>query len=707
MLEERVLHGVAAPVLEDVENHSSIVFCAGIRQANILTDILNRQGTQWASCLTEETHPDDRKDIRRRFKNSEIKVLVNVQIACLDEQTEILTQDGWMGPAQISPEHEVASWDQGKIVFAKPLAVEVRQRHRNERMVVLETKNRSIRVTEDHRMLYRTWEKGKWQVALAKDLVGKACKLPLHGVSAPLVQMVETPAKQRSSKRIVSNCTRLRNQGLSPNDATKEAKRRIAECDALRYLQPQELSLDHCRWIGFWIGDGTRSRLQTGGVEYVVSGSDQWPEIATWFEDLSHRCGFAFRKHRQQPRAGRIQWLTKWSFCRGTGFGPQHRDGGLFPIEAYLDKNGSPLLWSMSHTQFDAFLEGLWCADGNHYHKTSLPRSFLIFSSNRQLLDLLQAISACRGYRANVSWKNNHGHPLGILSLSHRDQHHMTKYRLRFEDGWRPELVWCVKSTTGFIVTRRRGTVTVTGNTEGVDLPNADRAFVARPTRSRALYSQMAGRICRPLKGVADANATPDARRLAIANSPKPFCQVIDFSGNAGRHKLVCMLDILGGKDLPEVLERAKRAAAESDDHDVSSLLNKSRLDHENERKAIRAEVSYRFQAVDPFSIAGIVVGTEPDYFRGKEITGPQLDKLLILGVEENLLVGMSRHQASSMLDKLIGDADANLATYKQRRLLMRWGLNPNVSKTRATQIIGQRIGSSRKPRTESVYAGV
>ena len=41
---------------------------------------------------------------------------------------------------------------------------------------------------------------------------------------------------------------------------------------------------------------------------------------------------------------------------------------------------------------------------------------------------------------------------------------------------------------------------------------------------------------------------TAEARKAAIAASAKPSCLVVDFVGNAGKHKLVTSADILGGK---------------------------------------------------------------------------------------------------------------------------------------------------------------
>src|SRR5215472_576959 len=93
--------------------------------------------------------------------------------------------------------------------------------------------------------------------------------------------------------------------------------------------------------------------------------------------------------------------------------------------------------------------------------------------------------------------------------------------------------------------------------TEGFDDPGVEVVIMGRPTKSRSLYSQMVGRSTRPLPGVVDGPETAEARKAAIGASAKPSCLVVDFVGNAGKHKLVTSADILGGKFSEEALERA------------------------------------------------------------------------------------------------------------------------------------------------------
>jgi len=93
--------------------------------------------------------------------------------------------------------------------------------------------------------------------------------------------------------------------------------------------------------------------------------------------------------------------------------------------------------------------------------------------------------------------------------------------------------------------------------TEGYDNPKVEVIVQGRPTKSRCLYAQIIGRSLRPLKGVVDGLDAAEERKAAIASSEKPSALVLDFVGNAGRHKLMTTADILGGKVSEEAVARA------------------------------------------------------------------------------------------------------------------------------------------------------
>ena len=151
--------------------------------------------------------------------------------------------------------------------------------------------------------------------------------------------------------------------------------------------------------------------------------------------------------------------------------------------------------------------------------------------------------------------------------------------------------------------------------TEGFDDAGVEAVVMARPTKSRALYAQMIGRATRPSAKIASKLGDEDSgsgngaewRRSLIAGSDKPKCLVLDFVGNAGRHKLITSADILGGKYPDEVIERAKRKARDRN-IDMSVALEEANVEHEEieRRKRIEAERRKSIRAVAPFCLTRV-----------------------------------------------------------------------------------------------------
>lgn len=687
---ERVMHEVAASITRECGDRRSLVFTVSVKQAQRLAEILCDYRSDCARFVCGETPDDERADLFARHKSGAYQFLVNVGVACLDEETEILTSEGWVGIDQIAYRHKVACWQQGKIWFAEPLGIEIRQRRADERMVILETKNRSIRVTEDHRMLYRTWLIGEFQVARASEIVNKACQLPISGMAAPFNMEAAQEQQSISSRRISANTYNVkRATGVSADEARTIAIDRSSMRASLRYADPGELSERECEFIGFWLGDGSKSQLQSGGIEYTLCQAENDNKLVNWIDGLLFDLRYDVRRKVRPPRRDGGSRIVKWSLCRGTGFGPQSRRG-LYRLEPYLVKSGTELFWGFNEVQFRALLRGFWMADGEHRNTdTPINDRWRICNTNRSLFDLLQAIACCRGFRANIgdgvtNTKNGH-RPLWRLSVSKRDGHHMTKFRLRFEDGWKAERVWCVKSESGFIVTRRRGTVTVTGNTEGYDDPGVSLVVIARPTKSRALFAQMLGRGTRALPGVVDGLDFAPLRRGSIAASAKPDCMILDFTGNCGKHKLVSPADVLGGKYPDEDIAAVAKEIANGHAVDVGKALERARERRVAEDKPARAAydaararivatAKYLLEPADLFDGA-FAPGRERAWERGAAPTETQIANLERHGFKREDIQRMSKHECARLWGEIVMRVRNGLCTVRQARLLERRGV--------------------------------
>lgn len=532
----------------DCSGRQTITFTASVAQAHGGAEYFQRHGVA-AEAVDGSTPGDERAAMLERFRNGETQMLLNCAVLCLDSQTEILTDSGWVGINEMTLQHKVANWEQGSIFFDHPKLIVRRDRLPQEKMVSYNSNRMSFRVTEDHRMLCRTSKTGDFLIKHASELVNKSVKVPISGYAKPFNIDPQQPKPIRAKKyrrRISSNSYHLRQNGWGFDESKHEAKRRLDRRLSLRRAAPKELSLAQCALIGFWIGDGSACALQSGGTEYTLVQSMTYENVIKFVDSVLDDSGYDFVRHKYPERLK--NGVIKWSLPRGTGFGPQARNG-VFDIEPYLDKDGSDLLWGLNEKQFDEFLRGFWFADGDHSHKTEKPRSFRIHNTNLELLSKLQAIATCRGYRASITEGDNHkrnpAHSINyVLYLKKADSYYVGfgDRQIHLEEQHIDEQVWCVTSSTGNIITRRNGNVLVTGNTEGWDAPGASCCLMVSPTKSPLVWVQKAGRILR---------LDPD--------DPDKHAVIVDFypieRGN------IFAMDALG---VPKAVKDAKEQALEA-----------------------------------------------------------------------------------------------------------------------------------------------
>ncbi len=248
--------------------------------------------------------------------------------------------------------------------------------------------------------------------------------------------------------------------------------------------------------------------------------------------------------------------------------------------------------------------------------------------------------------------------------------------------------------------------------TEGVDLPRTTVVSMARPTLSRSLYTQMIGRGTRLFEN-------------------KSHCLVIDFAGNAGRHKLVTAFDVLGDTDDPdarqramhlmaadptltlmvalerakaqlveernaeirrradekrqraELIEREQRAAEERTKKAAEEQLELYRREHAAAQREYvpPARVAYTVHSVDPFAevdeLLGVKVERSAERAHEEPPTDAQLGVLERAGYNTN---GITKRDASTIIGAIVSRREAGLCTMKQARLLARHGLRTDLS---------------------------
>ena len=218
--------------------------------------------------------------------------------------------------------------------------------------------------------------------------------------------------------------------------------------------------------------------------------------------------------------------------------------------------------------------------------------------------------------------------------------------------------------------------------TEGFDEPSVQCIAVARPTKSRALHTQMIGRGTRLFAGKRD-------------------CLILDFVGNSGRHRLVGPLDVLAGNAelAAQVREEAERRLGDGQG-ELEDVIAQAEAEvaKKNAKVGLVALAQYRTSEIDLF------VGELPPMRNAKWVNEPATATQLEL-IEKAKLgrppVGISRGEAAQILDALKVRREAGLATVPMCRLLERLHMNTKgMSFARAGELLGRARAVGWSPRT-------
>ncbi|NLF30417.1 MAG: DEAD/DEAH box helicase, partial [Planctomycetes bacterium] len=236
--------------------------------------------------------------------------------------------------------------------------------------------------------------------------------------------------------------------------------------------------------------------------------------------------------------------------------------------------------------------------------------------------------------------------------------------------------------------------------TEGFDDPGVECIVMGRPTKSRSLYAQMIGRATRPLPGLVEGLEDAAERRAAIAGSPKPGCLVVDFVGNAGRHKLMTTADILGGKASDEAVAEAVAKAKASgkpvrmdEAIDLAETELADRRRQAAQRARLRARARWTSAAVSPFDVFALTPARERGWDSGRSLTDKQRALLDRQGIDPGAL---TYTQGRQLLTEIFRRWDAGLCSYKQARVLRRNGYDGNVSREEASKILDGIFGGRK-----------
>lgn len=443
-------------VLRHAKNRNAIVFASSVKHCLDLAEALTAAGVPAAAVVGASTR-DEREDAYARFNSGQVQALVTVMVLtegadfprcdcvvmarptrshvlfCFDEQTEILTDQGWVSGTDVRDGARVAAYDvdTGKIEWEEPQRWFVRPLEDGERMVSLSSPTVDMRVTENHRMVWKGKKGDSWRVSEARDLITResAYRMPFAGVQ---------------------------------------------DTDGL------ELTDDEIRFVAWVMTDGY---VRKDGALAGITQQD--PENRRQIESVLDSCGFKWNVTIDSSPTNfgpRKNPLHNYYVCRGKPRGAQYQHlRGWDELGKYIPKfSGSSaydLLSRMDVRQWAIFLDVFHRANGAKQANTKgwTRRGYHLFTPSKEFADWTQSMCVRRGWRCNVA-----------LDTAGRDKPlyaiHCREVTDRFIGGsgqtdrehleWSPtspgEQVWCVTVSTGATVVRRNGKSMVSGNCQMV-----------------------------------------------------------------------------------------------------------------------------------------------------------------------------------------------------------------------------------------------
>jgi superfamily II DNA or RNA helicase len=208
--------------------------------------------------------------------------------------------------------------------------------------------------------------------------------------------------------------------------------------------------------------------------------------------------------------------------------------------------------------------------------------------------------------------------------------------------------------------------------TEGFDEPSVSCVAMCRPTKSWGLYMQVVGRGTRLHPGKQDM-------------------LLLDFSGDAGRHRLIGPIDCLLGYGVD--VDDSVRAAY--DRQLASAQLDLEAVTAELEQRAnIHAHdviVRYHADEIDPFLGADNVDAMEVDpAWEQQPVPKHTLSLLKKMGVTVTTLPhDFSRADAERLVSRLVARQKRGLCTYAQAKRLAKSGIDTRqLDRKRADELI-------------------
>lgn len=356
---------------------------------------------------------------------------------CLDAETEILTDKGWLGIDAEWGDVRAAAYDIADGTVRWSAAERIERPLGDEKVFGIKNPHLDIRVTAGHRMICERYRRrgpnGRDGSYFAPREFVRADEMPTH-FRLPIAGHETAP-------------------GVPLTDA--------------------ELT-----FLGLFLTDGN---LSPGNNVIRLFQSERYPEVIDAIERTVADCGFRARHSlcTKDSNFGPRSPLHCWSISKGSPKRLTDRQGGLTGwsrLEKYVDKNMNDWYEQVDARQLRVLLRGMWLGDGSktagtyeydRYHS----HTWNIATRRKVVADRIQSLCVRRGLRCNLAQQSSSG--IWRMRISEDQAWNVCTHAGDTRPIWQSvssvpsERVWCVEVETGAIITRRHGKVAIVGNCLG------------------------------------------------------------------------------------------------------------------------------------------------------------------------------------------------------------------------------------------------
>lgn len=356
------------------------------------------------------TRTFDLQTVALRMAGFEIRDCLSWLYGCLADDTEVLTEHGWVNGLDVAEGDRIMQWDPTTGVLSLAPVAETFRAPWDGPMRVLRNADTDQILTPNHRVYHRTqqreqakgvrrtWFDDEWAVSEAQDLTTcDPMKLPIAG--------------------------RMHGEGIGGSDYA-----------ALLGWVWAEGGFDH---------SGSGVRIYQSSVN-----ADKVAEIAA----LMDRCGVHKRYDRERTYRDRAYTESTWFFT------------GALAARVRADLPGKrptyPLLWRMTMPEREAFLDAAMKGDGSGWPDG---RGQQFYQKHEDDLIWFQTLLHTMDRAGKVGMRPNR--PGGAVYLRNtvttelQHRHHKASSYEHYQGD-----VWCVRVPTGAFMARRNGRVFITGN---------------------------------------------------------------------------------------------------------------------------------------------------------------------------------------------------------------------------------------------------